>query len=112
MSKKKGKSVSFDAMVKFFMNTYQIPTKRDVERLNARLDHIEKLLQTTNTVRSRRAAIPRNSGKQSVATATDAVLEVIRKSQDGIRFSDIQNKTGFSLLLYCLLLYWLLLYCL
>ena len=44
MPRKRGKSVSFDAMVKFFMHTYNIPTKQDIERINARLDRIERLL--------------------------------------------------------------------
>jgi hypothetical protein len=35
MTKRKGKPVSFDAMVKFFMHNYNIPTKRDIDQLNA-----------------------------------------------------------------------------
>lgn len=96
MAKKRGKSVSFDAMVKFFMSAYQIPTKRDVEAINARLDRIEKLLQAATAARSRRSTAARNAVKPSGATASDAVLEVIRKNQDGIRFSEIQIKTGFD----------------
>ena len=45
MTKRKGKPVSFDAMVKFFMHNYNIPTKRDIERLNDRLDRLEKLIR-------------------------------------------------------------------
>ena len=96
MAKKRGKSVSFDAMVKFFMSTYHIPTKRDVEGINARLDRIEKLLQAATATRSRRTATARNAVKPSGATASDVVLEVIRKNQEGIRFSEIQTKTGFD----------------
>ena len=96
MAKKRGKSVSFDAMVKFFMSAYQIPTKRDVEGINARLDRIEKLLQESTAARSRRTVAARNAAKASGATASDAVLEVIRKNRDGIRFSEIQTKTGFD----------------
>ena len=44
MPRKKGKSISFDAMVKFFLHTYEIPTKRDVEKLIARLDRLETLM--------------------------------------------------------------------
>jgi len=32
------KSVSFDAMVHFFMKRYDIPTKRDIEKLMTMLD--------------------------------------------------------------------------
>ena len=33
MVRKKGKAISFDAMVKFFMQNYDIPTKKDVDRV-------------------------------------------------------------------------------
>ena len=47
MSKRKGKTVSFDAMVKFFMQNYNIPTKNDVDKLMAKLDHLETLIRTS-----------------------------------------------------------------
>ena len=47
----KGKNVSFDTMVKFFMHTYNIPTKKDVDKLMNKLDQIEKLLKSTSDPR-------------------------------------------------------------
>lgn len=96
MAKRKGKSVSFDAMVKFFMHNYNIPTRQDIERLGARLDRIERLI-----VRGGPGKIRRNSGakagvKQANITASDVVLEVIRRYKDGVGFSDIQMQTAFS----------------
>ncbi len=44
MPKRKGKTPSFDAMVKFFMQQYNIPTKQDVDRLMAKLDRLENLI--------------------------------------------------------------------
>ena len=40
----KGKRVSFDTMVKFFMQSYNIPTQKDVDKLMNKLDHITVLL--------------------------------------------------------------------
>jgi hypothetical protein len=96
MPRKKGKSVSFDAMVKFFMNTYNIPTKQDIERINARLDRIERLLIAAETGKARRNPGGRAVGKQALNTASDMVLEVIQRHVDGIGFGDIQIKTGFG----------------
>jgi hypothetical protein len=96
VAKKRGKSVSFDAMVKFFMSAYQIPTKRDVERINARLDRIERLIVAATAARSRRSASSKNSDKEAAATASDIVLETIRRFQDGVGFSEIQMQTGFD----------------
>jgi len=76
MARKKGKSISFDAMVKFFLHTYQIPTTRDVDKLMARLDRLESLI----------SAVP----------AAEAVLETIKRSKQGLKFADIQTKTGFA----------------
>ena len=41
MMKRRTKSVSFDAMVKFFMHNYGIPTKKDIDKLLKRLDRLE-----------------------------------------------------------------------
>jgi hypothetical protein len=90
MPRKKGKSISFDAMVKFFMHHYDIPTKRDVERLVAKIDRLEGLIISASAVgrakgRRRRAAVP----------AADAVLNAIKLSKQGLKFVDLQAKTGF-----------------
>ena len=45
MARKKGKSISFDAMVKFFMQYYNIPTKKDIEKLVERMDRLEKVIK-------------------------------------------------------------------
>jgi len=97
MPRKKGKSVSFDAMVKFFMHTYNIPTKQDIERINARLDRIERLLVNAETAKGRRSVGGvKAAGKQALTTASAMVLEVIQRHKDGIGFGDIQIQTGFE----------------
>ncbi len=37
MKRGKHKAVTFDAMVKFFIHQYDIPTKRDIDKLHTRL---------------------------------------------------------------------------
>ena len=46
MPTKKGKTISFDAMVKFFMQNYNIPTKKDVDKVMAKLDRLENLIES------------------------------------------------------------------
>jgi hypothetical protein len=96
MAKKKGKSVSFDAMVKFFMHTYNIPTRQDIERLGARLDRIERLIVSGGTGKIRRNTGGKAGTKQPIITASDVVLDVIRQYKDGVGFSEIQMQTGFG----------------
>jgi len=98
MIKKKGKTVSFDAMVKFFMQNYNIPTTKDVEKLIARLDRLEKLVKTSAYAKNRRYARGISAGAlgRPAMSASDMVLEIIRKFKQGVDFSEIQARTGFE----------------
>ena len=94
MPRKKGKSISFDAMVKFFMHTYDIPTKRDVDKIMARLERIEALVASVPAaaVAGRRKTARRRNGG---VPAADAVLDAIKRSKHGLKFADLQSKTGY-----------------
>ena len=102
MNRKKGKSISFDAMVKFFMQHYDIPTKKDVERVVAKLDRLEKLLKASGGGTGRRRAAPRQAASgarmrgRSGDTAMQQVLEVVKATKQGAGFADIKTKTGFD----------------
>ena len=94
MSKRKGKTISFDAMVKFFMQNYDIPTKKDVDKLMAKLDRLENLIKMSA---SRAYNVRVQSGRRKTAmTAVDIVLDVIKRSRQGLGFAEIQTKTGFD----------------
>lgn len=96
MVKKKGKSVSFDAMVKFFMNTYNIPTKQDIERLNNRLDRIERLIVNASSLKKQRRNDGKGANKQPVFSASDHVLEIVQRYKDGVGFAELQLQTGYD----------------
>ena len=81
-------------MVKFFMHTYDIPTKRDVDKIMARLERIEALVAAAPAAAAggrRKTARRRNGG----VPAADAVLDAIKRSKQGLKFADLQAKTGF-----------------
>ena len=90
MVRKKGKAVSFDAMVKFFLQSYDIPTKRDVEKILARLDHLEALISPAA------AGARGRDARRSRGAAADVVLDLNRRSKQGLKFADLQTKTGFA----------------
>jgi hypothetical protein len=102
MARRRKKPVSFDAMVKFFMQQYEIPTRKDIERLMVRMDQLEALIKSVadsggkGVIRknsmAKNAAARRASGK----TAADAVLEVIKRFKQGVAFAEIQVRTGFE----------------
>lgn len=95
MSRRKGKAVSFDAMVKFFMQNYNIPTKKDVDRLMAKMDRLENLIKTTMASPGYQLKGQPGQRKTAVAAA-DVVFDVIRRFPEGLGFADIQVKTGFG----------------
>ena len=94
MPKRKGKTASFDAMVKFFMQQYNIPTKKDVDKLMAKLDRLENLIQ--QSVISPNNTAFRIGRRKTAMAAIDVVLDTIKRSKQGIGFAAIQAKTGFD----------------
>jgi hypothetical protein len=94
MPKRRGKTASFDAMVKFFMQQYNIPTKKDVDKLMAKLDQIENLIKQSAI--SPNSTAFRIGRRKTALAAIDVVLETIKRSKQGIGFAAIQAKTGFD----------------
>jgi len=93
MPRRKGKAISFDAMVKFFMQNYSIPTKKDVDQLIIRLDRLENLIKSSMGPCNAKTQAAR---RKTSLTAVDIVLDTIKRSQQGIDFAQIQAKTGFD----------------
>lgn len=94
------KSVSFDAMVHFFMKQYNIPSKKDIDKLMTKLDRLETMVKQSKTkamgTRSRNSRARIQSGRPGM-TASDTVLEIIKETgDDGVNFAEIQAKTGFD----------------
>jgi hypothetical protein len=94
------KSVSFDAVVHFFMKQYNIPSKRDIEKLMTKLDNIETLVTNSaakgKAIGSRDLRTKIQSGRPGM-TASDTVLEIIKENgENGVNFAEILDKTGFD----------------
>ena len=99
MAKKRGKPVSFDAMIKFFLKNYNIPTKSDIDKINTRLDRMESLLRKqlrAGGVAKPAARTRRGPGKKSAKKAFEQVLDVIGKNKTGVGVQEINAATGFD----------------
>ena len=77
------------------MHNYNIPTKKDVERLMAKLDRLENLIKTTS-INSGYQLKGKPGKHKTTVTAVDVVFDVISRSREGLGFTDIQAKTGFG----------------
>lgn len=102
MTRKKGKTVSFDAMVKFFMINYNIATRSDIERVMARIDRLEQLLRSMVHLENRADSGndditgPFMKKQRHVMTASESVLEAVKRLPAGAGLSEIQVITGFG----------------
>jgi len=102
MTKKKGKAVSFDAMVKFFIQYYDLPTKTDIDKLVERIDRLEMLMRDIAAGgapggRSRgRTARRKTTRPRTTTTAADTVYAAMQSFRKGADLADIQAKTGFG----------------
>ncbi len=93
----KKRAISFDVMVKFFIKHYGIPTKKDIDKLNVRLDRLEQLIKKSaksdDNSRTSKRKIQKDNGE---TTASDKVFDIIKNSEHGIKFSEIIEKTEFD----------------
>ncbi len=91
MVRSKGKSPSFDAMVKFFLQRYEIPTKKDFVRLMVRLENLEKLIGNSGGRRK-----VRQTSAAARTSAADAVLALIASVSQGLGLKEIAGQTGYA----------------
>lgn len=99
MAKKRLKAVSFDAMVKFFMLNYDIPSRKDLQRIITKLENLEMLIKNCGMRGGRLSAgldSGMTTGNKPVKTAFETVLGVIKSHDRGAGFKEIQVKTGFK----------------
>jgi len=87
-------------MVKFFLQSYSIPSKKDVDEVMARLDRLELLIENlaAGHVRLEGKAMGKGgSGRVARAlTASDIVYQTVKKLKEGASFGDIRGRTGFD----------------
>jgi hypothetical protein len=104
MAKRSGKSVSFDAMIKFFMIRFEIPTRQDIQRIVNRLDQLEKTIKKIaacgKTKRSGNSKAgggnPRPAGSGQSANASEVILNAIKGSVQGLDYAGISEMTHFD----------------
>jgi len=97
MTRRKGKTVSFDAMVKFFMQQYGIPTKKEFDKLIDRMDRLEKAINAAMSMNKNVRNIGPGRGRGGgEVSASEIVLDIISKSNKPVGIPEIREKTGFG----------------
>ena len=104
MTKRSGKSVSFDAMIKFFMIRFEIPTRQDIQRIVNRLDQLEKTIKKNAICgKPKRSGSPKVDGGNSrmsdsglTLNASEVILKAIKSSAQGLDYAGISEITHFD----------------
>ena len=103
--KKRRKSPSVDAFVRFFIQYYNIPTKRDIEKLGKKMERLEVALKANRVAgrKAKKAGAVKGAAKKKQArrgrakmTATEKILSIIEKSASGADIARLKAKTGFE----------------
>lgn len=98
---KRAKNVSMDAAFKSLLRDFDIPGKKDFDKLNAKIDRLEKMLKKSVSIQPLKGnKTPRKQGGKGPGrrrlSATSAVLASIKRSKKGADFASLQAKTGFD----------------
>ena len=97
----KPKAVSLDAALKSLLRNFDIPSKKDIDKLNAKIDRLEKMIKKSAAAqpavgkKQEKQAGTRKTGARRLS-ATSVVLETIKRSKKGADFNTLQTKTGFD----------------
>jgi uncharacterized protein (DUF885 family) len=103
--KRRRKSYSVDAVIRFFLQYYNIPTKQDIEKLMNRMERLEEALRAASVAsrRGRKAGAVKGAGPKKQAkrgrakmTATERVLSAMKRSSKGMDIAGLKKKTGFE----------------
>ncbi len=103
--RKRRKSYSVDAVIRFFLQYYNIPTKQDIAKLSMKMERLEEVLKAsgrrfrkakkTGAVKGRAKKKQARRGRAKM-TATDKVLSVIKRSSKGVGIARLKARTGLE----------------
>jgi len=100
--KKKRKTYSMDTMMRFFLQYYNIPTKKDIDKILTRIDRLEGVIRNMErNGRMTEVKVPagRKSGIGNVrgrVTATDKILAILRDAPTGIDVAGLKTISGYE----------------
>ncbi len=102
--KKRRKAYSVDAMMRFFLQYYNIPTKQDIEKILHRIDRLEVAIKSNASSVSgiRKGTGGKGADKGNPAasgtrmTATEKVISIIKRSPAGIDVAGLKTESGFE----------------
>ncbi len=97
MTQKSLPTITGDSIMKNFQERIEIPSRDEINMINRRLDRLEKLVYQKKTVVKPRmkSAKPAIRVKKS-KIASDIVLDLISKHENGTDFKTIKAETSYN----------------
>jgi hypothetical protein len=106
MESKQAESASFDAIIKAFIQQFNIPTADDVNRLTEKIELLEKQLisgrvskiapSPSPEVLTGADGVDKPVKLRNIDSATKKVLKIIKTCERGASLKDIQQETGLG----------------
>ncbi len=90
----KKRTPSLDSMITYFLNQYELATKKDINRLIKKIDELEKVVTGGKPAASKTSRTRSKNAKSK--SASEQVLAAISEIGYGANFSEIQAKTQFE----------------
>lgn len=84
-------------LIEELMEEYNVPTKKDFERLNDKLTELENLLKQialTSSYGGGKIGNEKKTGKK--VTAAEMVFNIVKKEKNPVDFKMLKDKTGFD----------------
>lgn len=95
---RKATQISMDAAFKQILKDQGFLTKKDLDKLSAKIDRLEKAVKKAATAKAattgQKRAVKGTGLRRTSATST--VLEAVQRSKKGVTFAALQKKTGFE----------------
>jgi hypothetical protein len=88
--------VTLEAIVKSILGWLDLPSREEIEKINTRLDRLEKKVLKRKSRSPVRAPSSGSRERKRRSSASDVVLEAIANHPEGVAFKTIQTETGYT----------------
>ncbi len=97
MNRKRSKSPSFDAIIKFFLMRHEIVTRKDLQKIIDRLEAIENLLRGVGgQLPKRPSSVVPKPERSDGRSAYQHIYDLFRETGQEFKVTEIREMTGYN----------------
>lgn len=95
MNQRRSKSPSFDAIIKFFLMRHEIVTRKDLQKLSEKLDHLEALIRNVQPNAPKKSVISKKD-RSDGRSAYKRIYDLFMESGQEFHVKDICDRTDYN----------------